>query len=144
MKTPPDVTAYFLAAPPERAERLCILGERIVGRFPGARISMRYRMPTFEIGVSWIAIANQKSYVSVYTCARHHIESYLKLHPATKAGTGCLNFPDKAEIDMKALDAVIDSALNAAKLSHAPGSGKPRAPAKKGKGAPVNKGRPKA
>lgn len=70
-------------------------------------------MPTFESDAGWIAIASQKHYLSVYTCARQHIEPYLALHPGTKSGTGCLNFPDRTEIDLIALDAVIDSALNA-------------------------------
>lgn len=107
----PAIRPYFDALSELRSKRLRELHDRIVSRFPRAVVSLRYRMPTFENGDAWMAIASQKSYVSVYTCARPHIEPYLKLHPKTKSGTGCLNFPDGAEIDMKALDTVIDHAL---------------------------------
>lgn len=112
MKIPSEVQGYLKNVPPER---LNVLFSRIRKRFPEATLSLRYRMPTFELGDAWIAVGNQKSYLSVYTCERAHIEPYLKVHPKTKVGTGCLNFPDNAQIDLEALDAVIDQALTAEK-----------------------------
>jgi uncharacterized protein YdhG (YjbR/CyaY superfamily) len=111
MKDSPEIESWFETVPESRVKRLRSVCDRILSRFPEAVVSMRYRMPTFEVGEAWMAVASQKHYVSVYTCARPHIEPYLKVHPETKSGTGCLNFPDRAEIDLEALDAVIDHAL---------------------------------
>lgn len=79
--------------------------------YPSTELTMKYKMPTFELGGNWIAVANQKNYISVYTCGYHHIESYKKKHPDTKSGKGCLNFREKDKINYKDLKYVVKSAL---------------------------------
>ena len=73
---------------------------------------MKYKMPTFELDGGWIAIANQKNYVSLYTCARQHIEPFLEKYPKIKAGAGCINFKDKDVFDLADLVPVIKSAMS--------------------------------
>jgi uncharacterized protein YdhG (YjbR/CyaY superfamily) len=50
------IDEYMAAVPHGRRGRM----EGIIGRirawFPEARISMRYKMPTFEIGNNWVAL----------------------------------------------------------------------------------------
>ena len=72
---------------------------------------MKYLMPTFETADGWIAVANQKNYISVYTCSTDKIAPYTTKHPKTKCGKGCLNFRDSQEIDFGALAEVIRLAL---------------------------------
>ena len=44
-----------------------------------------------------MAIANQKNYVSHYTCGFHHMESFKAKHPGVNTGKGWINIKDKAD-----------------------------------------------
>ncbi len=79
--------------------------------YPSARPSMKYKMPTYELETSWIAIANQKNYISLYTCSAEHISSFKKKYPKIQTGKGCINFKDSDEIPYEYLKPVIKSAL---------------------------------
>ncbi|WP_051686993.1 DUF1801 domain-containing protein [Microbulbifer sp. HZ11] len=94
-----------------RSERLQKLHNLIVANFPDTSLSMKYRMPTYALGDGWVALASQQSYLSLYTCAREHIQPYLDRHPSVKCGTGCLNFRDSDDIAFEDLRPVIASAL---------------------------------
>lgn len=93
-KLPQLLAEYISALPPERGERIAALHRIIVTQFPMAQLSLKYKMPTYEQGAGWVAIASQKHYVSLYTCERRHIQPYVDLHPEVKCGKGCLNFRD--------------------------------------------------
>jgi uncharacterized protein YdhG (YjbR/CyaY superfamily) len=105
------IDEYMAKVPAGRRGRV----EEIMGRtrswFPDARITIRYRIPTFVIGRNWVSVANQKGYVSVYTCSQEHIAPYIEKHPEIKHGTGCLNFRDRDEIDFGDLMEVVSRAL---------------------------------
>lgn len=111
MSTP--VQAYFDRLPPLRRSRLESLRDLILSRYPGAELSMKYRMPTFSIGGGWLAIANQKPYISVYTCSFDKIQGYVEKHLEIKCGKGCLNFRDNNDLHMEDLQGVIDNTLGA-------------------------------
>jgi hypothetical protein len=55
-------------------------------------------MPTYRHGDGWVALANQKNYISLYTCAESHIETYKRRLPRQKTGKGCINFRARDEI----------------------------------------------
>ena len=59
---------------------------------------MSYRMPTYRIGSTWVALANQKQYISLYSYSASHLESYKQKYPKQKTGKGCINFSDSDEI----------------------------------------------
>lgn len=113
MRLSPELQAYFDSWPKERDRRLRSLHRRILARVPGVAVSMRFRMPTYESGHGWMAIANQNEYLSVYTSRRANLRPYLKRHPATPAGRFCLHFSDIDPIDGDALDEVIALSLSA-------------------------------
>ena len=104
---------YMSEVPWERKERFTEVLYRIKAWLPEAALSMKYKMPTYEIGDNWVSIANRKDYVSVYTCSLELIEPYLKKHPNTKHGKGCLNFRDRDEIDFENLRKVVEKAMKA-------------------------------
>ena len=106
-----------MAIPLERMERFTEILYTMKAWLPESKLSMKYKMPTFEVGDGWVSIANRKDYVSVYTCSEELIEPYLKKHPGTKHGKGCLNFRDRDEIDFEALKEVTESAVRAKKAS---------------------------
>ena len=66
-----DVQQYFNAVPEERMALVQKLHSLIVGLYPNADIDMSYRMPTYKAKDGWVALANQKHYVSLYTCGAH-------------------------------------------------------------------------
>jgi uncharacterized protein YdhG (YjbR/CyaY superfamily) len=73
-------------------------------------------MPTFEHpGGGWVAIANQKHYVSLYTCSAEHLEAFRQQHPEIRTGKGCINFRDRDEVPMDAAAEVVRRAMEMAK-----------------------------
>ncbi|MBY6188832.1 DUF1801 domain-containing protein [Microbulbifer agarilyticus] len=109
----PSLLADYLSPlSPQRSERLHKLHNLVIASYPDANLSLKYKMPTYEQGAGWVALANQKHYVSVYTCARVHIQPYLDKHPKTKCGTGCLNFRDNDDIVFEDLKPVLASAFS--------------------------------
>lgn len=102
---------YMADLPSVRRKRLARLIAAISKWFPKASLTMKYNMPTFELGENWVALANMKNYISVYTCSPHHISHYTGRHPEVKFGKGCLNFRDGDEIHMKDLKKTVKSAL---------------------------------
>lgn len=102
---------YIDAIPVSRAARFASIRALIRRLYPAAVESMRYQMPTFEYRDGWIALANRKHYLSVYTCMAAHIAEFRASHPAIRTGTGCINFRDRDEIPLDDLAQVIRNAL---------------------------------
>lgn len=97
--------------PTNRTERFNAIRQLILVNFPEAVESMKYNMPTYELGQHWLALANQKNYLSLYTCAAHHLVSFQEKYPNIKTGKGCINIKDKDQFELEDLLAVITSAL---------------------------------
>lgn len=106
-----NVDEYIGNLPENRKARFLEIVRLIESLYPDAQRSMQYKMPTYQSDKGWVAIANQKAYISLYTCSIKHIESFKKQHPTIKTGKGCLNFRDKDEIPLADLPAVIESAM---------------------------------
>lgn len=109
---PTLLAEYISLLPPQRSARIHKLHNLIVANYPRTTLSLKYKMPTYEQGEGWVALASQKHYVSLYTCARQHIQPYLDRHPKAKCGTGCLNFRDNDDIVFEDLKPVLASALD--------------------------------
>ncbi len=105
------VRRYFDAIPKSRESHMKTLHDVIMECFPTAAVDMKYKMPTYSHGDGWVAIANQKNYVSLYTCSAEHLTEFRKSHPGYKTGKGCINFRDKDEIPTQAIKAVIRHAM---------------------------------
>lgn len=102
---------YIEAVPATRRARLLLLIDLIRQHYPGAKVSLRYRMPTFELEAGWVAVANQKHYISLYTCKPEHIQTFKAAHPDIKTGKGCINFRDRDDIPLDAAADVIHCAM---------------------------------
>ena len=106
------VADYFASVPPTRQTMLQKLHELISELYPAATLDMHYRMPTYRHGEGWVAIANQKHYVSLYTCGYHHIEAFKRAHPGVRTGKGCINFREKDELPLDDLREVVRHAMD--------------------------------
>ena len=74
-------------------------------------------MPTYRAKDGWVALANQKNYVSLYTCGSHHLVEFKKKHPDIKTGKGCINFKETDPIPVAAMKKVITHAIEHPKES---------------------------
>ncbi len=102
---------YFEEMPEDRRHKAMAVHRLVLELFPESRVSMKYRMPTYESESGWFSIGNQKNYWSIYTCSTEKNEGYLEKHPDMKHGKGCINFRKKDDVDLKLLKLVIQKAL---------------------------------
>jgi len=87
------------------------LHSAIIESFPEAIVDMKYRMPTYQVGEGWVAIANQKNYVSLYTCSSEHLSDFKTKYPAIKTGKGCINFRECDNVPVTGVKKVIRKAM---------------------------------
>ncbi len=106
-----EVDAYIAAASPLRAERLAALRALVHEQVPDIDEAIDWRMPVFRRGEAWIAMASQKSYISVYLRCMDGAAAIAATDPRLKHGKGCLNIPDRAEVPLAALAPVISDRL---------------------------------
>ena len=88
----PDVQRYLDALPEERKPLFAKLQDLILGLYPKAEVVIWYGMPTFRARRGWVALANQKNWVSLYTNSPHHIAAFKAKHPKFKTSKACINF----------------------------------------------------
>ena len=83
-----EALEYLDAVPADRKPLVERLHGLILDLFPEADVDLSYRMPTYRFGDGWVALANQKRYVSLYTCGAHHLVEFKKAYPGIKTGKG--------------------------------------------------------
>lgn len=105
------VAKYFDGIPESRKSHVQTLHALVMKRFPNAEVTMKYKMPTYSHGEGWVAIANQKNYVSLYTCGALHLVDFKKAFPQYRTGTGCINFRENQEIPESAVTEVVEHAI---------------------------------
>ena len=106
-----SIAQTIQSIPEQRRDRLMSIHKRILRLYPDAIVDMSYSMPTYRHNEGWVALANRKNYISLYTCAESHIEIYKSRHPQQKTGKGCINFRARDEIDYDGLEDVIRPAI---------------------------------
>jgi len=106
-----EVKAYFENVPDARKRLVNTLHDIIMECYPQATVDLRYRMPTYSWKDGWVAVANQKAYVSLYTCGAHHLEKFRSEHPDYRTGKGCINFRQRDEIPTQAVREVVRHAI---------------------------------
>jgi len=110
-----EVDNYLNSIPEQRRERFMLVHELILKLYPQAKVDMSYKMPAYKAGDGWVALANQKNYISLYTCGESHLESYRRRHPQQKTGKGCINFRARDTIHRDDLEKVIRHAIESPK-----------------------------
>jgi len=108
----PNIEAYLDDIPDERRELVETLHALIMRLYPNATADMRYKMPTYHAGDGWVAIANQKNYVSLYTCGAHHLADFKRRQPKIKTGKGCINFKPTEALPLTDIEAVVRHAID--------------------------------
>ena len=106
-----EVKKYLADIPVDRKGVISELHSMILGLYPKAMVDMMYKMPTYHIKNGWVAIANHKNYVSLYTCGYHHISQFKEKHPKIKTGKGCINLKVKDPLPVADLQEVVKHAI---------------------------------
>lgn len=106
-----EIDEYIGTLPPPRQRRARALHRLIRRLFPQAQVSLRYRMPTYDLDGHFLAWGNKKNYLSLYTCSAERIAGFRAANPEIPTGVGCLNFRDKDDFPLKDLERVIRNAL---------------------------------
>ena len=109
------VNDYIQSIPDQRLDRFISIHNLILNLYPGATVDMSHKIPTYKAGDGWVALANQKNYISFYTCGASHLESYKQKHPQQKTGKGCINFRERDVIHLDDLESVIMHAIESPK-----------------------------
>lgn len=105
------VQRYFDAVPEERKPLFDKLHALIMGLYPNAEVVMWYRMPTYRAKSGWVAMANQKHWVSLYTNSALHIAEFKAKYPAIRTGKACINFRDTDPVPLAAPKKVVGHAI---------------------------------
>lgn len=105
------IKTYLENVPEERKGMVLKLHEIITGLYPDANVDLSYKMPTYRAEEGWVGIANQKRYVSLYTCGAHHLADFKKKYPKIKTGKGCINFKPTDPLPVAALKKVVRHAI---------------------------------
>jgi uncharacterized protein YdhG (YjbR/CyaY superfamily) len=106
-----EVQRYIDAVPEERKPLFLKLQALILGLYPNAEVLMWYRMPSYRVKPGWVALANQKHYVSLDTNGEHHIAEFKAEYPRIKTGTGGINLKVTDQFPVAALKKVIRHAI---------------------------------
>lgn len=107
----PEVQNYFDLLPDGRRELLLELHRLVLSSVESLTVDLGYRMPTYRFGEGWVALANQKHYISLYTCSAEHLAAFKSKHPGIKTGKGCINFKPGQEIPYEDVRAVVIHAI---------------------------------
>ncbi len=110
-----EVQQYFKAVPAERKPLITRLRDLILELYPDAEELLWYKMPTYRAKSGWVSLANQKHYVSLYTCSETYIADFKAKHPQIKTGKACINFRDSDPVPAAALKKVIKLAMESKK-----------------------------
>lgn len=106
-----EVDRYFSEVPVDRQALVRQLHELILGLYPDAQVDLSHKMPTYRAKDGWVALANQKRYVSLYTCGAHHLVAFREACPEIKTGKGCINFKPTDSLPLAAIRGVVRHAI---------------------------------
>jgi uncharacterized protein YdhG (YjbR/CyaY superfamily) len=112
-----DVDAYLALAPEERRAVLADMRDACRTLLPGFAEFMRYGMPAYSRdGVTEIAWASQKRYISLYVMRTDVLNAHRSQLAGLDVGEGCIRYRTPAAVDFT----VVRSMLTAVAASRGP------------------------
>ena len=105
------VDKYYSDITDFRLNRILKIRRAFLKSDKGVRETFKYKMPTFEKDGNWVALANQKNYISVYFCSEDLISNIKRKYPELNTGKGCVRFIDKNNIPLEELKKSFNRAM---------------------------------
>ncbi len=106
-----DVDAYLATLVQFRRERVAAVRAAVHAVYPDVVERIEWKMPVFARGDRWIAVASQKSYVSVYLRSVDWAAKIAATDPKLGRGKGCLNIKDGAAMPVAAIAEAVRAML---------------------------------
>ena len=106
-----SVDAYLDGLSPLRRERVAALRSLVHQIAPDVVERIEWKMPVFGRGDRWVAVASQKSYISVYLRCEAGAATVIASAPGLKGGKGCVNITDRVAMPLAALEQAIRESL---------------------------------
>jgi uncharacterized protein YdhG (YjbR/CyaY superfamily) len=106
-----EVQRFIDAVPEERKPLFDKLRALIMDLYPNAEVLIWYRILTFRAKSGWVALANQKHYVTLYTNSADHIAGFKAEYPSIKTGKACINFKMTDPFPVAAIEQVVKHAI---------------------------------
>ena len=104
------VDEYIDAFSGSNRDLLQQLKRSILDAAPGAVESMKYKMPTYNIGRDVFAFAIQKNYISVYVNKDDVISKHASRIGRHSRGKNCIRYSKPEHVDLSGLAALINAA----------------------------------
>ena len=93
-----SIENYYSDLPKDRMKRINKIRTVFLSSEIGISETFKYKMPTFEKDGNWVALANNKNYISVYFCSEELIKNIKKKYPDINTGKGCVRLRDNDKI----------------------------------------------
>lgn len=111
-----EIDAYIAAATPERQAKMRAVRAAVHAASSDVTEGMDWKMPVFRKGERYFALANQKSYVSLYFgCDMARCTAIVAALKGSdrrlKSGKSCLNVPDGVPVPLQGLAEAIREVL---------------------------------
>jgi hypothetical protein len=106
-----DVQKYFDAVPEDRRPLFNKLHELILSLYPKADVLIWFGMPTYRAKCGWVAIANQRNFVSLYTNSPDHISEFKEKYPSIRTNKASINIRESEEFPEAGLKKVVRHAM---------------------------------
>jgi hypothetical protein len=107
----PEIDAYVAALSPLRQARLSLLRQLVHRIAPAVAETIEHRMPHFRSGDNWVAVASQKSWLSVYLGCAARAAPVIASDPKLKGGKSCVNITDRTDLPLAALETAFRDVL---------------------------------
>jgi uncharacterized protein YdhG (YjbR/CyaY superfamily) len=105
------VDAYLAGLAPDRREALSNLRQIILDAAPGAKETMRYRMPTYEYGDGVLcSLASQKHYMSLYMDTGL-VEQHRGELGGLSVGKSCIRFRQLEDLPLETVRVILRETL---------------------------------
>ena len=102
-----EVSLYVQKLPPDRKQIIEVIRALIRETVPEAQESMRYRLPTYEIGGNFLAaVASQKHYISLYLNSQV-LETHRQELSHLNCGKGCVRFKLLEDLPVEVVKAIL-------------------------------------
>jgi uncharacterized protein YdhG (YjbR/CyaY superfamily) len=105
------VKRFIEAVPKERKPLFNKLRVLILETYPKAEVLIWYGILTFRARSGWVALANKKDYITLYTDSPSHIADFKSKYPKVKTGKACINFRAVDPVPAAEIKRVIRNAI---------------------------------
>ena len=108
--TATNVPEYLAELHADRQAALKKVLSVIKKALPGAKDSMQYGMPSYDLNGIVCGLASQKNYIALYVCEPELVEAHREALGKLNCGKGCIRFRKIEELPLEAISEILKEA----------------------------------